>query len=322
MKPENHVKIAPQRNQKRVFGIRFGTTLPLVAASSSFWNWHVDQVEEVEHPDPGDAREEVDPAQQELKVGREVLGPPEHRVLLSKSKRRDLLTGRRGCRRIHGPDAKTMTSEARGTGFRFAAVLAVAVLGAACAKRPAPAKAAAATPAPGREPSPTAASPARAADAGYDFTPGEKAAVDEFLRAQPGPSRRGRRRSPPLGRRRHGGTLRRVSPLLRARRRQRRRHPRLRDRVRPPRLGPRHAVVFGRGVLRQARRPLRARAGFSRRTSRSRTATFRSTATPSSSRPTYPRTSRAVIAGTRPAVATSSSATTPRSPSSPPPAQI
>lgn len=78
-----------------------------------------------------------------------------------------------------------MTSEARGTGFRFAAVLAVAVLGAACAKRPAPAKAAAATPAPGREPSPTAASPARAADAGYDFTPGEKAATDEFLRAHP-----------------------------------------------------------------------------------------------------------------------------------------
>ncbi len=81
-----------------------------------------------------------------------------------------------------------MTSEtrpARGVGPRLAAVLASAVLAAACAKRPVPAKAAAATPAPGPQTSATAAAPARGADAGYDLTRSEEAAIDEFLRRHP-----------------------------------------------------------------------------------------------------------------------------------------
>ncbi len=81
-----------------------------------------------------------------------------------------------------------MTSEARatrGVGFRLAASLAAAILTAACGKRPVPVKAAVATRVPGLEASPTAALPARAADAGYDFTPGEQAAIDEFLRRHP-----------------------------------------------------------------------------------------------------------------------------------------
>ena len=39
MNPENHVNIAPQRNHQSGLRHEGGSTLPLVAASSSFWNW-------------------------------------------------------------------------------------------------------------------------------------------------------------------------------------------------------------------------------------------------------------------------------------------
>jgi hypothetical protein len=70
----------------------------------------------------------------------------------------------------------------RGAGW-FTAAVCAALVG-ACARRAAAPPAAKAAPTPAAMPG-TPASPAHAADAGYDWKPAERAAVDAFLRAHP-----------------------------------------------------------------------------------------------------------------------------------------
>ena len=123
---------------------------------------------------------------------------------------------------------------------------------------------------------PATPAPAHAADGGLRLCAPARAGGGRRVPSRPSRSpRRDRRRPPALRRRRHRRPLRRLPPVLRPRRRQRRRHSRFRHRVRAPRLGPRHAVVFGRRLRGQAGRRLRRPAGSSSARSRSPTATSR-----------------------------------------------
>ena len=61
------------RNHHSARVISAGITLPFVAGSSSFINGDIHQIEKIQQADPGDAGEEVNPAQQHEEVGVEVL---------------------------------------------------------------------------------------------------------------------------------------------------------------------------------------------------------------------------------------------------------